>query len=218
MSKSQHNLSRRQTLVGVGLAAVAASAPVVGASMAKARQPDRGAWNAAVAAYEAADAEMNRVSDIMGRVHAEAEKACPDEGQFTGRYGMSYTWANDRNYRAAHFAIVIERSQTRLLTDAEAEQASDDAKGLANEFDAYRERRCAAFAPYDRVEDQFDGLVDAQCEARRKLLETPAPDGEALLYKLDLLASFLETADSEDAHSIDLVRNDARRVLTVGRA
>jgi hypothetical protein len=54
--------------------------------------------------------------------------------------------------------------------------------------------------------------------ARARLFALPAPDNEALIFKVELLSSILDELEEEDATSLGMVVADARRLLSVGRA
>ena len=115
-------------------------------------------------------------------------------------------------------SLVLERTKERPLTPEEAKQVTADAQRIVDEFEAYRVRRGEAFAEYDRLEGQLDSLVDERAKAFHALMETPAPDGEALQYKIGLLASQLTEWESEDANTINAINADAARLLGSGSA
>lgn len=216
MTADKHNISRRQTLVGIGLAGATAIVPVAGATIAKAAQGDRSTFDAAVARLRLADAELQQLDAALTSAHDAAEAACPRMDEFFKRYGLGAGWSYDRNYRAAHMSLVIERSKGRHSTPQEAKQISADAYRVVDDFETYCARRDEAFRGYDKLENRFDAVVDERSNARNDLLDTPAPDQAAMLVKIELLAAILDEVSSEDAESIAAVRNDARRLLARG--
>lgn len=217
MAMEQANLSRRQALAGIGLAGAAAAVPV--AALAKAAKSDRRAWNAAVARLGAAEAEYSRTSAQVSAVHDAAEAICPRRDEFFSRYGLGRGWSRERNFRAARMSIVIERTpKGRMLTPEEAEEADADAYRIVDDFETWCARHDEAFRDYDAWEDRLDAVVDERSAAQDALLTTEAPDREALLFKIELLASMLEEAAVEDANRFGAVRTDARRLLVNRRA
>lgn len=214
MATNNRNLSRRQTLVGIGLAGATTMVP--GASIAKAAQPDRSAWIAAVAKLKAADAQYESMSAVIEKMYDAAEAACPRQSEFFTRYNLGHGKSYDSNFRAAHRSLVMERVRGRCLTSDEAKQTTADAYRIADDFEAYDARRKEAYRGYDEAEARFDEVVDKRWTAFNELLTTPAPDEQALVFKLERLAAEMTTGDADDAERVEAIRNDARRLL--GRA
>lgn len=179
---------------------------------------DREAWNAAVARYEKLNAQVERVGKTVTALFDAAEAECPRRAEFFSRYNMGCGISRERNFSSAHMTLVVERARGRHLTSEEEKQVTADANRIVDEFDTWKSQHDAAFAEYDRRQARFDSLVDEQGAARRAMLGTPAPDGEAMLYKIEVLAAQLLEADSEDADDLAAIRADARRMLTNGRA
>lgn len=88
MTTDKHNISRRQTLVGIGLAGATAIVPVAGATIAKAAQGNRSAFDTAVARLRVADAELQQIDAVLTSAHDAAEAACPRMDEFFKRYGL----------------------------------------------------------------------------------------------------------------------------------
>lgn len=218
MASNEHNISRRQTLVGIGLAGATGLVPIAGASIAKAAQPDRSAWNAAVARLKAVQEQFARIDGTLRALHDAAEAACPRRDEFFRRFGMGSGWSRQRNFQAAQMAIVIERTEGgAVLSRAAAEQATADAYRVVDDFETWCARHDEAFREYNAMEERFDAIVDERSRAQEAVLATPAPDSDALLFKIELLSAMMTEAAAEDAHRLDAVHADARRLLT-GRA
>ncbi|MCH8617164.1 hypothetical protein LZ016_13785 [Sphingomonas sp. SM33] len=215
-TENKNTFTRRKALAGLALAPVAVSVPL-SASHAFSVY-DRGAWSTAVANYKAVAAKVERASAALEKLHDIADARCPREDVFFRRYQMGHGWSRKRNFEAALWSLSVERGRGRTLTDAELAKLDADANRVVDDFEAYSARHDAAFAEYDRQEALFDSLVDRRADAFRAVIDTPAPDNEALLYKLELLATLLEGFHSEDAPTLDKIRLDARRLLTTGRA
>lgn len=73
--------------------------------------------------------------------------------------------------------------------------------------------RKTAFENFSPAEKRHDKFADNRWEARDALLKTPAPDAEAMLFKLDILAADMAEACVEDAERVACLRADARRLL-----
>jgi hypothetical protein len=74
---------------------------------------------------------------------------------------------------------------------------------------------------YSAANDRLDAAANAYSDTTSKLLEMPAPDGEALLWKLDYL--FGDTVEGDyspgwSASIMQTVMTDAQRLLSAGRA
>lgn len=78
------------------------------------------------------------------------------------------------------------------------------------------EARAASTEEYRAEEVRFDAACDKLANARERLIATPAPDGDALLYKLDTLTAYLVDCDSEDKERVQAIEADCKRIL--GRA
>jgi hypothetical protein len=210
------------------LAPTAAAVPLVGflpALPAAAARVDGSPWNAAVARLNRVQAEYARVDGPHTAAFDAAEAACPRQGEFFSRFGLGYhsdpVHGRERNERAAHEALYRERlqqllrsnSDRRYLTDEEVDQAKLDAKKIVDEFDEHCRRRDEAHELYncDEWEERFDAITDKRWEAQRALLMAAAPDQDAVLTKLELLAEIME--GEQDQERVIAIRDDMRRLL-----
>ena len=104
-----------------------------------------------------------------------------------------------------------------LLT---AEQRGEIAQKATRLVDDYREAHRQARLVWDSIlqpaEERHCDASDKMADARNKLLTTPAPDTEAMLFKLEVLASIMVDADEHDAPAVSLLRDDAKRLLGRG--
>jgi len=68
---------------------------------------------------------------------------------------------------------------------------------------------------YGFVDEEYERLIDIESDAQGGLMETPAPDRKALLYKLDYLldSSGTESTDSFTAEFVAQTVADYRRLL-----
>lgn len=211
-ASNENNLSRRQALAGIALGGAAAVVPLSGAIAA-----DRSAWNKAVAELRTADAVALGIGDQMSAAHDIADAACPRNEEFFRRYDMGCGFSSTRNFERAHRRIVMERTKSgKILTLAEAKQATADACRVVDDFETWTARHAEVFAEYDRLETQHDAAHDARWNARDALLATPAPDQDALLFKVELLSDIMRECATEDANRIGLISADARRLLARG--
>ena len=80
--------------------------------------------------------------------------------------------------------------------------------------------RLTGFAQLEHV---IDDVAERECDAAARLVKMPAPDGEALLWKLEHLFGEVERDDGGYGASycgewMDAIMSDARRLLITGRA
>lgn len=204
-------VSRRQAIAGIG--AVTATAAVPAAAVPLVSAVARSHWDAAIARLKTAQAEYERISAHVTAVHDAAEALCPRRDEFFSRYNLGCGLSRERNFRAAHSRIVIERAKGRSLTPEQAKQATADAYRVVDDFENWCTHRNEAFRDYDACEKWLDAAVDERSAAQDALLAADAPDHEALLSKIELLASMLEEADAEDAKRLGAIRKDGRRLL-----
>lgn len=100
--------------------------------------------------------------------------------------------------------------------DAEAayEAHQPEYRAACAQLDRDREKGLAdAMERFQPTEKRHDKFADNRWEARDALLKTPAPDAEAILFKLDILAADMAEACVEDAERVACLRDDARRLL-----
>lgn len=117
--------------------------------------------------------------------------------------------------RAAWDAAFTKVQATKAELDAytaevwqpayDAEKANEEAHGFhgfpetANEHAARRQIPNAGTWLVENIEDHQEALGAAHCNAESTAMATPAPDGEALAWKMDRLFG-PEAMDSEDGH------------------
>jgi hypothetical protein len=158
--------ARREALAAFAIAPVIAAAPAV----ALAKGVDRSAWNAAVAAYEKAD--------------ADADKAIA-------------RWDRARDTYIA-------------LTGREPGHEPHD-------------EATARLCGFTQLNSTIDEWGDRVGDAVERVLQLPAPDNEALLWKLEyLFGKELDDGGAStacwSAEAFAPTMADLRRLLTVGRA
>lgn len=204
-------MNRREVLIGIGLAGATATAPVAGATLAKAA--DRRTWTEAVSGLRVAQAELRRFDALLSAAYEAADAACPRRDEFFSRYGMGIGWDRERNVRQAYTALMIERAEAVPVTAHDAKQASAVAERIVDEFEAWCARYSEAFREYDALEKRFEQVVDERDAAQKALLATDAPDREALRFKIELLADMMNEADADDAKHLTRIREDALRLL-----
>jgi hypothetical protein len=168
MATYEPNTTRRQALAGLAITAALGAMPVVALTNV---QPDRTAWNAAIAAYEKADKDADVAHERWNRA-AETYQA------ITGRTPWD--------------------------------------KGPMDEAAS----RLSGFAQLNHTIDEWGDRV---AEAAERVLEMPAPDSQALLWKLEyLFGSELDggacSTSCWSAEFFAQTMTDIRRLLTVGRA
>lgn len=217
MATNDTNLSRRETLVGIALCGATAAVPIAGASMANAMQlPDRKAWDHAMADHERAvaasgayDAEYERIASS----HSLAVESVPHVTMPNPNRGRILTTANWHD-------VSMARSSCRSLRYVEV-CAYDGVKENQAFVDA-ADKRDAVIADIDRrfdwdaVNERYDALSSAIGDTEMALFDMPAPDGEALLWKVTRLYKPGETMWAEGVE--DQTHADLHRLLSNRRA
>lgn len=206
--------TRRDVLTGLVITAALGNAPATALSKGIS---SRAAWNTAIARVRATSEAVERTGVHCKAAHVEAESICPREGKFFTRYNLGIT-SRRRNLEAAYFSILTERHNGENISDEDARDITAEANRVVDEFDTYCAKRDETYREYNECEDRFDTAVDAQHDAREALLHLPAPDHEALLEKIDLLALMMREMAVEDAERIAAIKADPHRLLKAGRA
>lgn len=194
-------VNRREALTGIALTAAAGSI----AAPALPRSVNRREWDVAMAALHEAErksAALKGRVDAINAAYREGLAALPEA-------------ASDWDIRQARGA----QQQLRYLED------------LGDNYDRYRgyhtliqtdDARKAKIAALDKrlgwtaINERYDAISEEICEAQAALLDMPAPDGEALLWKIAQLytpGDGIWEADYEQQTHADL-----RRFLLNGRA
>lgn len=206
-------VNRRDALIGI-----ATTAALTSTAQPAGRSVDRHDWNAAMAnlaiATRQSDALEPRV-DAVNAAYAEQSQAIPHATIHVGNLGRSMSTSSEWDVRHA-------RSQQKRLGYLE------DLPGNYDEYRAYHalikadEARKAKLTQLDQrlgwseINDRYDTMSDGIVEAERALLDMPAPDGEALLWKVNKLYKPGEGCWSDGVE--DQTHSDLRRFLSHGRA
>jgi hypothetical protein len=206
-------MNRRELLTGMAVASAAAALPAAAAGSAA--QPPRAAWDRAmavhlqaVAASDAYDAEYDRIYKAH---HAEVE-SLPHVSMPNG-YGGVRTTANRHDVLAArHGCRTLRYVETCAYDHVKAEQAFVDAA----------DKRDAKIAAIDRkynweaVNEHYEALQSAIVDTQSVLLNMPAPDSAAALWKVERLYKPGDGISGEEVE--DQAYADLHRFLSIGRA
>ena len=225
------SINRRTALAGISFAGSTALLPIACASIAKASTVDRAAWDQALATYRKARSNYEIANDRFDKCAAvyEAAKPSPD----------LIDW-KEITFVTPH-SSQKERIARTLDLDSEWEQflSLEGKTWWAKDVDAAKARHWTALETvreYRRLDEQarkstgfhdicevIDDISDAEAEAEKTLLHTPAPDHPALLFKLERLfgAASMENADRDSGGHctawswsyIEPVMADAARLL-----
>ena len=177
-------MNRREALAIIACAGVAATIP--GSALAKC-QPDRTTWDRAMAAYERANSVSDAFDSKLERVWKAHEAAVADVPHITSGdigYGHEVSTAkHDRMHWLRADMASVRYLEPCAYADHKARQQfldkADKREAVIAEIDA-RTGYSAAHAESER-------LCAAIGEAETVLLDMPAPDGEALLWKVNRL-------------------------------
>jgi len=207
-------VNRREMLTGMAVAGatVALSAPTI----AKTLPASRAAWDKAMADLERAKAASDAYEVEYWRVEA-AYRADVDKVPHvtSGDMGMGRrisTADSDEVRRMRAGLVSVRYLETCAYVDHKARQDFIDAADA-------RDAQIAAINQlhrWDAVNEHYDNLSSAICAAEEALLNLPAPDGEALLWKVNRLYAPGEGIWSADYEA--QTHADLHRFLSNGRA
>ncbi|QUT05185.1 hypothetical protein KFK14_19635 [Sphingobium phenoxybenzoativorans] len=196
------SISRRGLVAALAVVPVAACAvPAVAATV------DSSAWDAAMAHY----LKCKEVADTFGRevhdpVHAQVNAIRPTYN-FTHQAGVGLP--------CRYFIPASDFEQFDLEDHAHDPHAFIRPKIEALKEEHARFEALKAELDADAINDRYDALVDAECEACYELLQMPAPHAAAMLWKAEyLFGAEAKTGDSTPSYSGDYVEpflNDVRR-------
>ncbi|MDP9412805.1 MAG: hypothetical protein M3Q08_01665 [Pseudomonadota bacterium] len=217
----QNSISRRAALATIAGTSAVAALPVAAAATIPA---ERSAWDRAFAAYKAASAEDQAFNAVFDRLYARckaAEEAIPHNvlrpDPYTGQATPVST--ADRMF-VQHARSWVEKITAGtmkldpLSSLQEHYQLCQEVAAAADERDAKVEAVRARFG-MDDAEEKWEALGQRAYEAEWALMEIPAPDAPALLFKLEKLLE-VERDGSTAPWAERAVRQtiaDARRLL-----
>lgn len=224
--------TRRALLGAISLAPVAgllAAVPVVAAKSEAGA--NRHAWDQAMRAYEAAkaaDALINaRYEQVYPRYEAEAD-AIPHVSFPTDLIGVA---GFDEATTANNQLVAYVR---RYVAEVDSGRAKLDPRFpyLQEQLASYRrivaaaEERAAAVAVVrarygmDAIEEEWEQAGERVCDACSALMRIPAPDLAALRWKLNEVLELDSTkaSDSWEAHYVEVLRSDIKRLLPIDSA
>lgn len=192
-------VTRREAVAG--LATAAAIAPTA----ALPKLADRKAWDVAWAAYIQARRESDALENRVVAINEAFQKGC--EALPTVAGPSKIREARSAMQRLAYIENIGDNFERYRGYHAIIQ--ADDARQVQV---AAIDKRLG----YTEVNNRFDVLLDRYNEAERVLLDMPAPDGEALLWKISKLYVPGEGVWAEGVE--DQTHADLRRLLLNGRA
>jgi hypothetical protein len=163
----------------------------------------------AVAASDAFDPEYDRID----KAHQAEVNAVPHVTKPGGGYGHTLSTANTHDVaRARRGSSSLRYVETCAYDDVKAEQEFVDAADARDEVIEGIHRKYN----WDAVNKRYDALQSAMLDTENVLLQTPAPDGEAVLWKVERLYKPGDGIWSEGIE--DQTYADLHRFLSTGRA
>lgn len=182
------------------------------------QSPAAALWRIAVSNYEAAVAEEQRLTadhdEALAAYKAEVGEDNPD----FERYGLWTLYPRDRDefvrFAAIQIATVDHAGSMKALSGDDYEALAKKAAQIIDDHEAHRQRKEEAWDRLvDSTEKVWEAALDRLCHARDKLLETPAPDADAMTMKLDILAALMTESCDQDADAVCAIRDDAHRLF-----
>lgn len=178
-------------------------------------------WAEAVHNCEEAKCAFDRAEAELDAASAAWREAVPDRADEFLTYGLNRYHIRDNADRAAliratEMSVAMKYYKGReSLTADDFAAITHKAVTIVDDFLAWLalDREASDRIYGGGVQERFDAACDALSDARDKLLRTPAPDANAMLFKLELLAKIMREADVDDAERIEAVRDDAKRLF-----
>ena len=221
MAASEHTLSRRQALAGLSVLGAVAIPSGALASKSAMAQPSSAAWDAAFAHMEACKAKSDASEREWNLLYDAYEAGIPSSDHINWReFGPS---ADKRHILHGTFDIDGHEkwrleSEGRLWWAGNPEKVRAEIKATCDEVREFRRQLQAHNdrLDYDAATDRLEELVDAYSDSLTALVEMPAPDVSALLWKVNYLFS-PESCIWASEYTAQFHR-DAGRLLSQGRA
>lgn len=191
MAKSQHTPSRRAVLGALAASPAIGgfAATLAGIGTAEAATPDRAKWYRMKAEFERLEAaEIAFARDVYHPVHEawqEAVKAIPHE-TITVAPGRTYTTACPHDLRSAKTIVELADRKTGDRAETDYSRACRELLAAQERREAEM-RRLAVELRVDEYGDEDDRIGNLRYNAEWALMEAPAPDRPALLWKLENL-------------------------------
>jgi hypothetical protein len=206
--------------MGLGLAT---AAPVILAGAAKAAAtPDRSAWNALLRELKTVEAQLEVSRKRWDAAEARYEAMRPDRDTSIDFKTLGFLYTLDRNATARTLNLEEDwreflKAEGKLWWVPNPEAITAKHRAALDSIQRFRdlEKEADQRSGFEEANDVFDALVERQCELHSLLVKMPAPDTEALLWKIEHLFSEAESWEPEYTAQ---TFSDARRLLSHGRA
>lgn len=217
-------LTRRGILAATLTATALVAAPVAMAAKVQ-TAADASAWNAGMAALAKAQAAYDYESADNDRVE-EVFHAAPKPDLNTAIHWREFPGYLERGY-VAHVMDIEKDWQRFLSEEGRAWWAENPTRKKANYRRAllsvrdYRRNLQAVNDRYgyDASTERYEAALDALCDAQASLILTPAPHGEALLWKLEHVMEVNNGSSAGYCEEwVNAIMADARRLLSAGTA
>ncbi len=226
-----NELTRRAALAA--LAGAPVSMMVLGIPAAARASEDRTAWDRAFTIYQRAKAAADADSAAFDPLEEAYRASYPSMDSIDFRQLSVFNGFGHDRLHIAYKMDVEQEWQEFLARENKTWWALDPEQNRKT-----KERRRAALdsvlefrrkveehgrdTSYTQAAERNDRLDEARYNAKWELIRTPAPDGEALLWKLETLfgpdASHDGSVTPWSEEAIAPVMADARRLLSHGRA
>jgi len=203
-------ISRRSLMNVVTAVAAAPVVAFVGTSPSFAERPGRSAWDEALAAYRREVAAYERSAMEYEAACRAHDNDSPPEPELSAVYKVeTFEVDRDRLIRSAQVAIAARDYPLRgaqHFSPRVMGEIAEKATLITDEYLLWRNQHKAAWQRFKPAEEKHDAACDRLWKARDRLLNTPAPDAEAMLLKLDVLAEDMRESCVEDAPRVASLR------------
>lgn len=184
MANQANTVTRRETLVGIATAGALATIPAVPALAVVASRRD---WDAAMANLTAAHAASDAMEAKVERIDRAFNRLCDKVPHAV--MPTSGGWKSTADDREIRWTRSSQASVRHVETCAYADQRADFAYLTAADARQAKIKTIGDRLGRDAAHDRYDALTNEICAAEQALLDMPAPDGEALMWKINRLYS-----------------------------
>lgn len=216
--------TRREALIGLAVTGALASVSSPASS-----KVSGSAWDMAVLRWERAKQHKAAIDARYDAAFERFEAIKPDASMIDRRAFPTFCHPTQWELNTMNVSdMLADFEASRGVTWWGSEEAAEKQRTAIRSIGKYQEQRIRAqtVTGVGDLGDAADAAGDAACDAWATLLKTPAPNGEALIFKLEqLIGDEGRTGDDGDRYGdswsadlLDAALADARRLLAAGRA
>lgn len=181
-------------------------------------QTKQPAWAEALEDYQAETVAYAAVSAEHSAAAAEYNASVSHRADEFAQFGLQ-RWSDPNNRDSLMMRVEVSiimrdfKGRRDPLTPEELGSIRRRAAIVADDFIQWAAAWDAAAKKFEPSEKKFDEAADKLFAARKRLLSTPAPDSDAMLFKMNLLLAYMRDCDAEDVSHVASIVADAQRLV-----